>query len=182
MDAQKELADWLSCRKCALGERAKLHVLGRGVLPAQVLFIGEAPGKSEDVLGEAFVGRAGRLLDKAVAVANKKGVPVYFTNLVACRPCDRIGAPNRQPLGLEVLSCLPRLQKTIELSGAHGIVVCGRLAQVVFARYLPGPGLPNPIRLEIPQPAWILRRGGEASADWPDYVCKLVSFFERVTT
>lgn len=184
MDIQKEFAEWVSCRKCPLGERAKLHVLGRGVLPAQVLFVGEGPGKSEDVLGEAFVGPAGKLLDKAVAFANKKKAPVYFTNLLACRPCDRIGGPNRPPEGSEILACLPRLKKAIELSGARGIVVCGRIPQTVFARYMDAPGASNPMKpsiLEIPHPAWLLRKGGDHAPEWAGYVLKLVAFFGKVT-
>jgi len=183
MDIRKEFEEWINCRKCPLGERAKFHVLGRGELPAQVLFVGEGPGKSEDVLGEAFIGPAGKLLDKAVSFANKKKAPVYFTNLVACRPCDRIGAPNRQPEGSEILACLPRLQKAVKISGARGIVLCGKLPQLVFAKFMQWPEpVVKPSILEIPHPAWVLRRGGDQSADWPNYVSKLVSFFGKVTT
>lgn len=184
MSVPIELGEWSNCRKCALGDRAKEHVLGRGTLPAQIVFIGEGPGKSEDVLGEAFIGPAGKLLDKAVAMSNVKKINVYFTNLVACRPCDKIGGPNRAPEGSEIMACLPRVQKTLEISGTRGIVLCGRLPQTVFNRFMNPPGASNPMRpsvLEIPHPAWVLRKGGESAPEWAGYVGKLVSFFRKVS-
>ena len=182
MTVPPSLIPWLECQKCPLGAKAKLHVLGRGELPCNYIFLGEGPGKSEDVLGEAFIGRAGKLLDKAIALASM-GKPrrIYFTNLVACRPTDKIGGPNRQPNGDEILACMPRLKETFCLSKADGLIVCGRLPELVYEKFIKGQeGFPVFKVLHVPHPSAIARRGGEKSEDWGKYHGKIGEFFRKV--
>lgn len=83
---QKHRAKWSDCRRCVLCHRRKRVVLGRGTLPARLLLIGEAPGASEDVIGRAFVGPAGKLLNRILRAAIDFDLSVAMTNLVACVP------------------------------------------------------------------------------------------------
>src|SRR3990167_7599455 len=101
---------WRRCTRCEIGRLAAKHVFGRGQLPCDVLFIGEGPGKSEDVLGEPFVGISGRILDSWIAeVISKTTLRWAVTNIVACRPTDRLGGPNRAPTKEEICNCESRL-------------------------------------------------------------------------
>ena len=83
------------CRACHLHKFRRNVVLGRGTLPADVLYIGEAPGKSEDLTGEAFVGPSGAMLDSlmldATEQASLPAIPrFYVVNTVLCRPTDTV--------------------------------------------------------------------------------------------
>ena len=166
------LRDWLSCRKCKLGAWAKFHVLGRGSLPCDVLLIGEAPGRSEDVLGEAFIGRAGKLLDAALP----KGPKFYFANILACRPSDKEGGPNRTPEPEEIEACWPRLEETIRQAKTKVVVLLGRTADEVVRQKSPSIWA-NAIK--IPHPAYILRLGGVKSEQFKSYRRRLQTEIEE---
>ena len=87
----------LNCRKCALADTRTNVVFGVGPRDAEIMLIGEGPGENEDLKGEPFVGRAGKLLDEMLAVVDldrKKNV--YIANMVKCRPPQ-----NRDPLNTE---------------------------------------------------------------------------------
>jgi uracil-DNA glycosylase len=89
------------CLKCPLGFLGrKTVVFGEGNPDAHVLFIGEAPGKEEDEQGKPFVGRSGKLLNKALSQAGLDRSNVYISNVVKCRPPD-----NRQPTPIEIDTC-----------------------------------------------------------------------------
>lgn len=83
---QRHKAKWIDCQRCSLCERRKHVVLVRGKIPAPVLFIGEAPGASEDVLGRPFVGPAGKLLDHIIEKGIDGQYDYAITNLVGCIP------------------------------------------------------------------------------------------------
>ena len=100
-----------NCRKCNLGTTRNKFVFGAGDPSADLLLVGEAPGQEEDLQGEPFVGRAGKLLDKILrAIGYTRDTNVFITNIVKCRPPD-----NRDPLPSEVEECSPYLNKQIEL-------------------------------------------------------------------
>jgi len=152
-------------------------VLGRGIIPAPLLFVGEAPGKSEDLRGEAFVGPSGRLLNQAMrdaAAIIGCAIPTfYITNVVACRPCDVRGGPNRQPLPDEVVCCRPRLADTVALVKPDVVALLGRVAETEAKAVCPdGVGLYHP--------AYILRRGGTQSVEYRSFVRDLAGLFERI--
>ena len=87
----------LNCQKCALADTRHNVVFGTGVKNAEVMFIGEGPGENEDLQGEPFVGRGGKLLDdmlELIDLDRKKNV--YIANIVKCRPPQ-----NRDPLNTE---------------------------------------------------------------------------------
>src|SRR3989344_456130 len=78
----------ISCTKCELCKSRKNAVPGKGNQNAEIVFIGEAPGRSEDKIGEPFVGAAGKRLTEALEEAGLSRDAVYITNVVKCRPPD----------------------------------------------------------------------------------------------
>jgi len=123
-DAGKELeaiaGEVRQCRKCDLGSLRTNAVPGEGSPRARIMFIGEAPGADEDAQGRPFVGRAGQLLDKIIAACGLKREEVFIGNILKCRPPD-----NRDPRPDEIVSCLPYLQKQIEIIAPEVIVALG---------------------------------------------------------
>lgn len=116
--------DCLSCRKCELGATRTKLVFGVGREDAEVLFIGEGPGEQEDLRGEPFVGRAGKLLDKyldAVGLCRTKNI--YIANMVKCRP-----PLNRDPLPEEQDACILWLREQVRLMRPKIIVCLGRIS------------------------------------------------------
>jgi len=127
---------WKNCQLCKLCEGRARIVLARGTVPCDVLFVGEAPGESENALGRPFVGPAGKLLDWIVRqsldpLQNGQGnkLRVAFTNLVACIPRDDEGYKAGEPLPEEVMACKPRLEEFILLASPKMVVCVGSLAR-----------------------------------------------------
>lgn len=122
----KEMSD---CTKCALRRTCKQVVPGAGNPKAQILFIGEAPGKKETLLGTPFIGSSGKILNKMLTEIKIKREDVYLTNICKCRPPE-----NRDPFPAEALACWPWLEKEIEIIEPKIIVTLGRHA---LNRFLP---------------------------------------------
>jgi len=117
----------LHCQKCPLAQ-GRLHaVLGEGNLQADLMFVGEAPGREEDEQGKPFVGKAGRLLTKIIQAMNFNREEVYITNVVKCRPPG-----NRNPQAAEIDSCKGYLLRQIDLIQPRVIVTLGRVAASFF--------------------------------------------------
>ena len=113
-----------TCQKCPLGQIRNKFVFGVGDPNASLLLVGEAPGAEEDRLGEPFVGRAGKLLDKILAAIDRnRHKDVYICNVLKCRPPN-----NRDPLRAEVDQCEPYLLHQIHLIKPKLIVALGRVA------------------------------------------------------
>ena len=112
-----------SCTVCRLAETRTPVVFGVGEPESELMFVGEAPGRNEDLEGVPFVGRAGQLLN---GLLDEVGIPretVYIANVLKCRP-----PRNRDPQAAEAAQCLPYLQRQLELV-APGVVLCvGRIA------------------------------------------------------
>lgn len=172
----RELTDrYESCVLCPIGTLAHTHVFGRGHLSPEILFIGEGPGKLEDIKGLPFVGLAGQLLVSAIREAggqpiNTMGplpVKCFFTNLVCCRPCDNAGTANRPPSEKEILNCKERLQQTVQLLVPKMIVLLGTISKKALANaeYLK----PYKLRFMV-HPAYVCRRGGINSPSYIEYV------------
>ncbi|MBQ9963558.1 MAG: uracil-DNA glycosylase [Clostridia bacterium] len=118
----------LTCRACGLCETRHQVVFGVGNPQAEVLFIGEGPGENEDLQGEPFVGRAGKLLDtmlEAVGLSRKHNI--YIGNMVKCRPPH-----NRDPLPEEQAACAHWLEEQIALISPKIVVCLGRIAAFRF--------------------------------------------------
>ncbi len=116
-DLQEKLKSWDGC---ALSKNAN-PVLGEGNHNADVLFIGEAPGKREDELGRPFVGAAGKFLDELIEYMEWKRSDVYISNVVKYRPPD-----NRDPTPEEKAECMPWLMLEIAIIKPKVIVPLGR--------------------------------------------------------
>ena len=113
-----------NCLKCELGKTRKNFVFGVGDFNASLLLVGEAPGEQEDLSGEPFVGRAGKLLDKMLSAINRsRENDVFICNVLKCRPPD-----NRDPSKEEISKCEPYLVNQIDLIQPKLIVALGRVA------------------------------------------------------
>ncbi len=111
------------CVRCRLGHTRTRFVFGVGNPKADILFVGEAPGKDEDLQGEPFVGRAGKLLDKILEATGFARNEVYIANVLKCRPPE-----NRDPQPDEMETCSPYLLEQIRLINPKFIVCLGRIA------------------------------------------------------
>jgi uracil-DNA glycosylase family 4 len=111
----------LVCKLCPLHKLRTKAVPGEGDRSAELMFIGEAPGRDEDAQGRPFVGRAGQLLRKIIAAMKFREDEVYITNMVKCRPPD-----NRVPHREEEAACSPYLVRQIELIRPRVIVLLGK--------------------------------------------------------
>jgi uracil-DNA glycosylase len=107
---------------------ASRMVPGEGNPAARVMFVGEAPGATEDELGRPFVGRAGKLLDELLAEAGLVRDDVWITNVVKARP-----PKNRDPKAPEVAHCMPWLERELALVAPRVVVPLGRHALKHFA-------------------------------------------------
>jgi DNA polymerase len=125
LDAIRERV--LVCRKCALAAGRTLAVPGEGNPEAELIFVGEGPGRDEDVQGRPFVGRAGQLLTRIIAAMGFDRSRVYITNIVKCRPPE-----NRVPRREEVEACAPYLLEQIRAIGPKVIVTLGKSAADYF--------------------------------------------------
>ena len=128
-DAAKALESFYEeikgCLLCSLGETRTKFVFGVGNPNADLMLIGEAPGRDEDLKGEPFVGRAGKLLDKILSAINLSREEVYIANVLKCRPPN-----NRDPLKTESDTCKPYLRRQIEIIKPKIILALGRIAGV----------------------------------------------------
>ena len=113
----------LQCQACALAQTRTHVVFGMGTPQAEVLFVGEAPGATEDEQGLPFVGKAGQLLDDMLAMIGLDRSRIYITNSIKCRPPQ-----NRDPLNTEKEACAPFLQRQLELMQPKIIVCLGRIS------------------------------------------------------
>jgi len=111
------------CPLCKLARTRKNAVPGEGQLAAKIMFIGEAPGRSEDEKGRPFVGAAGRILDDMLKKAGIERSQVFITNVVKCRPPN-----NRVPEEDESAACQPYLERQIALIQPKVICILGKTA------------------------------------------------------
>jgi DNA polymerase len=164
---------WIGeCQRCRLAGGRKTIVFGQGDPPADLLFVGEAPGADEDEQGLAFVGRAGQLLtdiiEKGLKIPRKD---VFIANVLKCRPPQ-----NRNPEPDEILACQPFLEKQIALIQPKVLVGLGKFsAQWLFKSMEPISRLRgrvgdyNGIKV-VPtfHPAYLLRNPGAKKDVWED--------------
>lgn len=120
----KELRDEIGeCTLCRLHKGRTHLVFGVGNPDAKLMFIGEGPGRDEDLQGEPFVGRAGQLLTKIIQAMGYKRSDVYIANIVKCRPPE-----NRNPEPDEIQTCVSFLLKQIEIINPKAIICLGKFA------------------------------------------------------
>jgi DNA polymerase len=178
--AQSDAAIWQAlraevstCTRCELCRTRTQTVFGVGDTRAELLVIGEAPGADEDRLGEPFVGRAGQLLNSMLRAMGTARERVYIANILKCRP-----PANRDPRPDEVASCLPYLQRQVELLRPTLILAVGRIAaQNLLATDTPigrlrgrlhGFGASRLPLIVTYHPAYLLRSPTEKRKAWSD--------------
>jgi DNA polymerase len=111
------------CENCRLAKTRTNVVYGVGNPNADLMFVGEAPGRDEDLKGEPFVGRAGQLLTDIIKAMQLTREQVYIANVIKCRPPE-----NRNPDPDELDACRPYIRRQVELIGPKVIVTLGRFA------------------------------------------------------
>jgi DNA polymerase len=120
-DVRDEIGD---CRRCKLWPGRTQIVFGVGNPQAKLMFVGEGPGRDEDLQGEPFVGRAGQLLTEIITKGMKlRREDVYIANVVKCRPPE-----NRNPEPDEIAACQPFLLQQIQAIGPKVLVALGKFA------------------------------------------------------
>ena len=112
-----------NCNKCDLCKNRHNVVIGTGNKNAKIMFIGEGPGADEDLQGIPFVGKAGKLMDKAFEGVGIKREEVYIANIVKCRPPN-----NRNPEYEEADACKEYLESQINLVKPEIVVLLGSIA------------------------------------------------------
>jgi len=123
-DEMSEIANLVEhCKKCDLYKTRNKPVAGEGSLGAKVLFIGEAPGRNEDIQGRPFAGRAGEILDELLDSIGITRSEVFIANILKCHPPN-----NRNPLQSEIDACSKYLDKQIEIIKPKVIVTLGNFA------------------------------------------------------
>jgi DNA polymerase len=166
---REELGD---CQRCPLAKTRTNLVFGAGDPNAQLMFVGEAPGRDEDREGIPFVGRAGQLLTKIIQAINMTRNQVYIANILKCRPPN-----NRNPETEEIEKCYPFLQQQIKVIQPRIICALGAFAaQTLLQTKTPigrlrGRGHPfNKHSLVIPtyHPAFLLRDPNKKRDVWED--------------
>ena len=112
-----------NCKKCPLKDGRTNVVFGSGNINADVMIIGEAPGKNEDEQGLPFVGKAGQYLDELLAMSGLEREDVYIANVLKCRPPS-----NRNPRAEEIQACAPYLREQTAKVNPKVIVTLGNFA------------------------------------------------------
>ncbi len=164
---KQHLAKWNNCADCSISKIAHKKAFCRGEVPCDILGVGEGPGKTEDLEGKPFVGQSGMVLDSWVWAARDFYPTLRFavTNVVACRPTDRMGGSNRAPTKEEARNCTARLIEMIEIANPKALFLLGKSALQFFHDEI------YCIKEEFQEkqiycfyhPAYILRNGGIGS-------------------
>lgn len=169
MTLEELRAEGVACTRCALAGSRTQVVFGVGNPDAGLMLIGEGPGRDEDLQGEPFVGRSGKLLDRLLA--EEMGIDrtgCYIANVLMCRPPG-----NRDPRPEEIESCRPHLRAKIDLMRPRVIITLGNFAtRFVLERTegikrLRGRVYPYEHGVVVPtyHPSAALRSGGEVLAE-----------------
>ncbi len=159
------------CRECELWETRTNVVFGEGARSAELMFVGEAPGRDEDLQGKPFVGRAGQLLTKIIEAIGLKREDVFIGNVLKCRPPE-----NRNPLPSEIAKCSPYLLAQIKFIKPKVICALGKFAaQTLLNTETPISKLRGVFYdfhgvklMPTYHPAYLLRNPNEKKAVWED--------------
>ncbi len=161
----------------SLKKTAKNLVFGDGNPKARVMFIGEAPGREEDLRGVPFVGRSGQLLDRMMAAIELDRTSAYITNVIAWRPPG-----NRTPSPAETAVCRPFIERHIELVSPQVLVFLGGVAAKEMLKVTTGimrlrgqwltyPEAPEKYRVMATlHPAYLLRQPAHKRLAWRDFL------------
>ncbi len=176
-----------NCQRCPLGQSRNHIVVDRGNPKAKIMVISERPGENEDMTGQAFVGRAGEMLDKIMAaIGLNADEDLLIVNVVKCLP------PNdRSPLSPEVEACRPYLEKQIALVQPKIILLLGAVAykyvsdtpadfsmEAEAGKFFTLPQYPNIQFMVLYHPAFLLRDPTKKKEMW-EHVQKLKAYLSK---
>jgi len=160
-----------NCTLCEISKTKTNVVFGEGSVNAELVFIGEAPGRDEDLSGRPFVGVAGQLLSRIIQAMGFKRQDVYITNILRCRPPQ-----NRNPNPQEICNCRPYLLALLKIIKPKVICALGKFAATTL---LDDPGPISKLRgkffefegmklLPTYHPAYLLRNPQDKKLAWQD--------------
>jgi len=150
----------MNCKKCDLHKTRHNIIIGRGETPATLLFIGDAPSTSDDLIGNCFVGPVGKFLEEMRNAAGIYSIPSYFTNAVFCKAG---GDPTRE----QILACSQNVYKNIrENVCPEAVILMGDIAKSIFRNAFAKVCC-------IPHPAILLKHGGKNSMGYSESIIKL---------
>lgn len=167
-----------TCYACELGDLNKVKVISqlpfrrnlktKEPITGLIAFVGEAPGMSEYVVSEAFVGRSGKLLDKALHEVGLSPKDYFVTNAVLCTPFESDARDTiRTPTKFEYTTCSKKnLKELLEILKPRLIIALGKIAHISLSQ----------LKVEhdlLAHPAFILRNGGEGSIDYARFILQL---------
>lgn len=158
---EQHVERWSSGCGSTMCQYANRICYGRGTIPCNVVFIGEAPGESENCIGEPFVGPAGFELNRWIEAAIPPTVTYALTNLVGCLPRDpETGSKAQLPVHEDVLQCSDRLLEFIRIANPNLIVLVGKQAEHYFTKgyrdcLFPDLDIPT---IEVSHPSYVLRQ------------------------
>ena len=162
-----------ACTACSLSQGRTQVVFGVGNPEADIVFIGEAPGRDEDIQGKPFVGRAGKLLDRMLASLGLDRTSAYIMNVIKCRPPG-----NRDPKPEEVVACSRWFEPQWQAIDPKMVVLLGRVAaHEVLSTDAPLATLRGrwhevrgvPVRVTY-HPAYLLRSPNQKRRSWEDFL------------
>jgi uracil-DNA glycosylase family 4 len=189
MDWTQLRATVAGCTKCDLCHGRTQTVFGTGNVKAKWLFVGEGPGRNEDLQGDPFVGPAGKLLDNMLlAMGLKRDINVYIANVVKCRPTGSDGR-DRPPTSAESAACMPYLQRQIALIQPTVIVALGKTAALSLLGMDENTSVAQ-LRGKVHQfenrplivtyhPAYLLRKLEDKSKTWRDLCLAMSTYAAR---
>jgi uracil-DNA glycosylase len=159
------------CTRCKLSKGRTKIVFGAGSPKARLMFVGEGPGRDEDLSGEPFVGRAGKLLTDMIKAMGLQREDVYIANIVKCRPPE-----NRQPAHDEVEACSPFLMRQIDVIRPQVICTLGNTPTQTLLQTTQGISkfrgqwfdFRNTRLLPTYHPAYLLRNPAAKADVWKD--------------
>lgn len=177
---------WSKCTLCPLGRRARNHVLyevfGDWNIEennCDVMMIGEGPGESEDILGQPFVGRSGKLLRSTIHRTGGNNLNILITNLVACRPQEcAYSRYNREPAVSEIESCFPRVLELVDIFKPRNIITLGKIPQgKILNEWDKLKGIEI---FHLWHPSYVERSGGITSEKGAEYMRRMREVFETI--
>ncbi len=166
-----------NCTACNLCKTRKNVIIGRGFIPCDILFLDNSPERNADILGEAFPGEGGKLLDQlileaSIKLTSKIQFNIYISSAVLCFPMDDTGVP-REPYENEVLSCMPNIFKIILEANPKKVCFIGKLAEKYYKNHFPE-------SFSITHPNYMAKTGGIYSLDYVKAVKTLTEEFKNL--
>jgi len=178
---------WHNCVRCELGHHCRKHVLGRGELPCDILFVGEAPDEEDDRKGEPLVGRLGVYINRLIDRAERRcDFTQAVTTTIACLPSKFHDL--RYPLPNEIDTCVPRFVDFVGMAEPKGIVLLGAAVETTWLNVIQLDKYKALQRIRthrIPHPDFLFRNGStdpKKKIYYADAIKFLRLFITEVTT